>query len=138
MIGKFFKVLLLGALRPQRGDAGNLHWFRSVFWVSLSTALYLTSALQALFTKQYLAFRELEGTGLFSLQNFDGSALTILILTLGLFAFFLFAYPNVLADYREAKNRGAKYSLFLLYFLPSFVIFLLSQGHYLGYSFLVS
>ena len=124
VIKRFFRFLLLGALRKQRGDHTNVYFSRAAFWVSLSTSLYTTSLAHWLFTDQFIAFSKMDGEGLFSLKNFDGSYLMAGLLTICLTITFFFMYwPQIVTEFKESKRRGMRYSIFLLYFLPSFLCF---------------
>lgn len=123
-----FKYLLIGALHRQRGDRSNIYLSRAIFWVSMSTSLYITSGAHLLFQKQFEAFSKLDGEGLFSLKNFDGSYLMAIFLTIALTITFFFVYgPPLVEEFKQNKRKVLWYWLFLLYFLPSFVAFLYTR-----------
>ena len=132
MIKKIYKTLFLGALQPQRGDHHNVHYFRGLFWLGLSTALYVTSIAHGLFKNQFLAFDQMEGDSYFSIKDFDGSFLSIFVLTLLFMFIFSRTYRDIVEEYRASKRRGYRYRWFLLYFLPSFLAFVFSRGYFLG------
>lgn len=129
MIRNFFKFLLIGALKKQRGDYTNIYLSRAIFWVALSTSLYLTSLAHYLIPDQFIAFSKLESDSLFSYKNFDGSYLMAGILTIALMVTFLFAYgPPVVSEFKESKRKVLRYNIFLLYFLSSFFTFVFTMG----------
>ncbi|OEK06357.1 hypothetical protein [Roseivirga misakiensis] len=129
MIRNFFKFLLLGALHKQRGDHTNIYLSRAIFWVSLSTSLYLTSLAHYLIPDQFIAFSKLESDSLFSYKSFDGSYLMAGLLTIGLMIAFFFVYGLPLIDeFKESKKRGMRYRVFLLYFLLSIITFVFTMG----------
>lgn len=132
MIKKIYQTLFLGALKPQRGDHNNVHYFRSLFWLGLSTALYVTSIAHWLFKKQFLAFDQLEGDSYFSLKDFDGSFLSVFILILVFMFVFARSYPDIVVQYKASSRRGYRYRWFLLYHLPSFLAFVFTRGYFLG------
>lgn len=126
---RFFKFLLIGAMHRQRGDHRNIYFSRAAFWVALSTSLYLTSIAHWLLADQFAAFSKMKGEGLFSYKSFDGSYLMAGLLTVSLcITFFFLYYPQIVDEFKSSKKKGARYSLFLLYFLPSFIAFVFSQG----------
>ena len=128
------RFLLLGALYRQRGDRSNIYFSRAAFWVALSTSLYLTSLTQWVFKAQFIAFSKVKGEGLFSYKNFDGSFLMAGLLTLGLMiTFFLVYWPQIVDQFKESQRKGMRYSIFLLYFLPSFLAFVFTRGMVVGY-----
>lgn len=132
MIKKFFRFLLLGALHRQRGDHRNIYFSRASFWVALSTSLYMTSLAHWLFKDQFAAFSKMEGEGLFSYKSFDGSFLMAGLLTIGLMITFLFVYwPQTVDEFKNSERKGMRYRVFLCYFLPSFLAFVLSRGYVL-------
>lgn len=133
MINKVYKALYLGALHRQRGDGSNIHSWRSLWWLSLSTALYITTLLHGIFAEQYIAFDKMEGEGLFSIKSFDGSLLTIFILTVILIFVFIFGYPGIIEEFKalSRKRKGRLYSLFLLYFFGSFIVAFWGYGYFL-------
>lgn len=133
-----YRFLLIGALHKQRGDHNAIHPWRALFMLSLSTALYVTSLAHWLFTDQYLAFMEMEGQSFFSIKDFDGSLLTVFVFTVVLYIVFRSTYPGIVQEFKATKRKGRYYGVFLLYLFPSFLAFLITQGHFLGYSFLVS
>ena len=125
-----FKYLLIGALHRQRGDRSNIYLSRALFWLSLSTSLYITSAAHMLFQPQFEAFSKMKGEGLFSLKSFDGSFLMAGLLTIALMVTFFFVYgPPLVEEFKENKRKGMWYRIFLLYFLPSFVVFALTRNY---------
>lgn len=129
MIKRFFKFLLLGALHRQRGDHSNIFFSRAAFWVALSTSLYITSVAHWVLQDQFIAFSKLKGESFFSYKDFDGSYLSVGLLTIGLFITYFFVFwPNIVVDFKESKKKGMRYSLFLLYFLPSFIAFVYTRG----------
>ncbi len=133
MIKKIFGFLLMGALRKQRGDGGT-YFLRAAFWVALSTSMYITSIAHLLFEEQFLAFSKVRGESLFSYKHFDGSFLCAGLLTFALMiTFFWFYYPQIVDDFKASTRKGMRYSVFLLYFLPSFVFFLMTRGQIVGY-----
>ena len=134
IIHRVYKTLFIGSLRPQRGGGRKIRFFRGLLWLSLSTACYATTLLQITFADQYIAFSKMEGESLFSIKDFDGSLLTVFILTIGFMLLFFWHYVNVVEDYWQAKRRGLYYSLFLLYFFTSFIVFVFSKEYFLGVS----
>ncbi|PWL28316.1 MAG: hypothetical protein DCO95_13130, partial [Roseivirga sp. XM-24bin3] len=65
----------------------------------------------------------------FSIKNFDGSYLSVGLLTIGLFiTYFFIFWPNIVVEFKESTKKGMRYSLFLLYFLPSFLAFVYTRG----------
>ena len=133
MIHKVYKTLYLGALHRQRGDRSNIHSWRSLWWLSLSTALYITTLLHGIFAEQYIAFDKMKGEGLFSIKSFDGSLLTIFILTVILIFVFIFSYPGIIEEFKalSGKRKGRLYRLFLLYFFGSFIVAFWGYGYFL-------
>ena len=130
MVRNIFKYLLIGALHRQRGDHTNIYLSRALFWISLSTSLYITSAAHLLFQKQFEAFSKQDGKGLFSLKNFDGSYLMAIFFTISLLITFFFVYgPPVVDEFKQNKRKVMWYWVFLLYLLPSFLVFLYTR-HY--------
>lgn len=132
MIKKFFRYLLMGAMHKQRGDRSNLYFSRASFMVSLSTSLYLMSLFQWLLKERYLAFEKWLSEEFSSIVQSNpsfylGAFLTIAF-WIGLFFFF---FIDVRQDYKGSKNKGIRYSIFLLYFFASFVAFLFSRAYML-------
>ena len=126
---QFFRFLLLGGLHRQRGDRSNIYFSRAAFWVALSTSLYVTSLAHWLFQAQFIAFSKVKGEGLFSYKSFDGSYLMAGLLTFGLTISFFFVYwPQIVDEFKELPRKGWRYTVFLLYFLSSFVAFVLTRG----------
>lgn len=131
---QFFRFILLGALHRQRGDRSNIYFSRAAFWVALSTSLYITSLAHWLFQKQFIAFSKVEGETLFSYKDFDGSYLMAGLLTLGLMITFFFVYwPQIVDQFKESKAKGWRYGIFLLYFFPSFLAFVMTRGFVFGF-----
>jgi hypothetical protein len=134
MVRKIFEFLLMGALYKQRGDSSNIYFSRAALWVSLSTSMYITSLVNWLFPDQIKAFNELEGESFISYKDFDGSFLMAGLLTFFLMVTAYFVYwPNIVVDFKESTRKGMRYSVFLLYFLPSFVVFFLTRAVITGY-----
>ena len=125
-----FRYLLIGALHRQRGDRRNIYLSRALFWVSLSTSLFITSAANVLFQRQFESFSKMDGEGLFSLKNFDGSYLMAIGLTIVLFIAFFFMYgPPVVEEFKQNKRKVLWYWVFLLYTLASIVFFLFARQY---------
>ena len=131
MIKRVYNTLFLGALKPQRGDHNNIHYFRGLFWLALSTSLYLTSLAHWLLKEQFLVWNKLEGESLFSIKDFDGSFLLAFIIMVIFMFLFARSYPDIVEQYRTSNRRGYRYRWFLLYFLPSFLAFVFSRGYFL-------
>lgn len=132
MIKKIYRTLFLGALKPQRGDHHNVHYFRGLFWLGLSTALYVTSIAHWLLKDQFLAFDQMEGDSYLSLKDFDGSFLSVFIFLLVFMFIFSRTYRDIVQEYKASSRRGYRYRWFLLYHLPSFLAFVFTRGYFLG------
>lgn len=130
MIKHFFNYLLIGALHKQRGDSSNIYFSRASLWVSLSTSCYLTSAFKWM---QYYFTTELNADGILSYKDFHNEYLITFILTISLMVTFLFVFwPNIIDEFKSKRN-GWHYSVFLMYFLPSFVVFAYTNAFLYGY-----
>lgn len=135
MINKMYKNLFIGALHKQRGDHNNIHYWRSLLWISLASALYLTTIAHWVFAKQYIAFSKVTGDGLFSIKSYNGSLLTIFVLTIIMLVIFLKSFPGIVEDFKATDMRRKKflYRIYLyLYHLPSFVVCAYSYMYFLG------
>lgn len=137
MVRKIYNTLFLGALKKQRGDHRTIHYLRSLFWISLSTSLYCTTLLHWIFAEQYIAFSKLKGEGFFDIKGFNGSLLTIFFFIIIFVVVFIRSFPNIVVEFKELDPRRKSYFYrwFLLYHLPSFVVYVYGYMFFLGTTF---